>query len=308
LLALVSFVVSDCGHYDYQDPDVEWPTLDCGTVQNQCDNSIWHNQSPVLIMSGNDDNTLKPLGLNGYEPFNGTVINNGHAVSIVVPPDYAGNFNGYTLIGAHMHSLAENVVYPHGQEALAIHFVHSNPAKELAVLSLTLRPIPLSNVTFDWLRPVVNVLSKVSALGNNYTTEFGSLQTTFDELVASQMDGYYTFNGSLTTPPCTEGVTWYILDTTAVISREDMDKFIAIIGGQNNRPVQRTLEDVSYFSPGQFNSAETEWNTLFLRSWAGPATLVVVVIGLSICILLIILIVISKTLEKSTVDDNYAKM
>ena len=51
--------------------------------------------------------------------------------------------------------------------------------------------------------------------------------------------GYYTFAGSLTTPPCTEGVTWYVLKTPVAISKPQLDAF-AKIYKHDNRPIQPT--------------------------------------------------------------------
>jgi len=49
---------------------------------------------------------------------------------------------------------------------------------------------------------------------------------------------YYYFNGSLTTPPCTQGVAWMVLKTPATITRKQFQKFHDIIGSDNNRPIQ----------------------------------------------------------------------
>ncbi|NOR55432.1 MAG: carbonate dehydratase, partial [Sulfurovum sp.] len=49
---------------------------------------------------------------------------------------------------------------------------------------------------------------------------------------------YYRFNGSLTTPPCTEGVRWVVLEKTLTISKEQIAAFQAIMHHPNNRPIQ----------------------------------------------------------------------
>jgi carbonic anhydrase len=54
------------------------------------------------------------------------------------------------------------------------------------------------------------------------------------ELLPSQ-HGYYTYSGSLTTPPCTEGVTWYILKSTSSLSAQQL---AAIANPHDNRPMQ----------------------------------------------------------------------
>jgi carbonic anhydrase len=51
--------------------------------------------------------------------------------------------------------------------------------------------------------------------------------------------GYYTFAGSLTTPPCSEGVTWYVLKQPVSVSAEQIAAF-AKIYPMNARPIQTT--------------------------------------------------------------------
>jgi carbonic anhydrase len=50
--------------------------------------------------------------------------------------------------------------------------------------------------------------------------------------------GYYTFVGSLTTPPCTEPVTWYVMKTPEEISGGEVEAF-ARIYPHDSRPVQK---------------------------------------------------------------------
>lgn len=49
---------------------------------------------------------------------------------------------------------------------------------------------------------------------------------------------YWRYRGSLTTPPCSEGVTWAVLKTPVALSAEQLDKFHYIVGPANNRPLQ----------------------------------------------------------------------
>jgi carbonic anhydrase len=50
--------------------------------------------------------------------------------------------------------------------------------------------------------------------------------------------GYYRFNGSLTTPPCSEGVIWLVMKYYNTVSKEQIEKFTQAMHGPNNRPVQ----------------------------------------------------------------------
>ncbi|MEE8320880.1 MAG: carbonic anhydrase family protein [Gammaproteobacteria bacterium] len=49
---------------------------------------------------------------------------------------------------------------------------------------------------------------------------------------------YYRFTGSLTTPPCSEGVRWLVLRDQVTISKEQVDDFLHVMHHPNNRPVQ----------------------------------------------------------------------
>jgi carbonic anhydrase len=51
--------------------------------------------------------------------------------------------------------------------------------------------------------------------------------------------GYYTFSGSLTTPPCSEGVTWYVLKATNTFSSQQLASFAKLYPA-DNRPIQPT--------------------------------------------------------------------
>lgn len=51
---------------------------------------------------------------------------------------------------------------------------------------------------------------------------------------------YYRFNGSLTTPPCTEGVWWLVMKDSSSVSTGQLKKFTQAIKHTNNRPIQTT--------------------------------------------------------------------
>ncbi len=51
---------------------------------------------------------------------------------------------------------------------------------------------------------------------------------------------HYRFNGSLTTPPCTEGVRWLVMKNPVPASAEQIEKFTRTMHHPNNRPIQTT--------------------------------------------------------------------
>ena len=58
-----------------------------------------------------------------------------------------------------------------------------------------------------------------------------------NELLPKHLD-YYAFSGSLTTPPCTEGVSWIVLKEPRTVSKEEVDYLAHAVHGHNNRPLQ----------------------------------------------------------------------
>ena len=60
-----------------------------------------------------------------------------------------------------------------------------------------------------------------------------------NELLPKNRD-YYRFNGSLTTPPCTEGVRWLVFKEPVYASKKQIDDFRRVMRHPNNRPIQPT--------------------------------------------------------------------
>jgi carbonic anhydrase len=77
---------------------------------------------------------------------------------------------------------------------------------------------------------------------NSMPTKAGEIQnlklSKIANLLLPKEKHYYRFNGSLTTPPCTEGVRWFVFKEALSISKEQIEKFHEIMHGDNNRPIQ----------------------------------------------------------------------
>lgn len=58
-----------------------------------------------------------------------------------------------------------------------------------------------------------------------------------EKLLPSEMN-YYRFNGSLTTPPCSEGVRRLVIKKAAQVSKEQVEELYKVMHHNNNRPVQ----------------------------------------------------------------------
>lgn len=158
------------------------------------------------------------------------IFNNGHTIQVNVDEGSGIVYNGisYNLLQFHFHNPSEHTI--DGQAAaMEIHFVHQDPnSGTLAVVGIMLtegeRGSEAYAAVFDHLPAEAG---EPKARGNAF-----SLATL---LPASRT--FYTYQGSLTTPPCSEIVRWLLLDTPIELSAAQIEAFAAIHQG-NARPIQ----------------------------------------------------------------------
>ena len=189
--------------------------------------STGKNQSPVNItetVSGR----LPAIKVN-YKPSAVDVENNGHTIQVNYPEggnSLSVNGRTYTLKQFHFHVPSENQIkgrtFP-----MEAHFVHLDENRQPLVLAVLYEP----GKTNDRLAPIWNVMPMKEGKVN--------LDKAFDAgtLLPKRLK-YYRFAGSLTTPPCSEGVSWLLLKTYDYIDQAQAEKFTRAIGSHNNRPVQ----------------------------------------------------------------------
>ena len=79
----------------------------------------------------------------------------------------------------------------------------------------------------------------LDGLWQQYRQPQKALNLNADQFLPTHRE-YYRFNGSLTTPPCTEGVRWVVLKDIQQASAQQITNFAALMGYPNNRPVQAT--------------------------------------------------------------------
>jgi carbonic anhydrase len=188
-------------------------------------------QSPIDIDHIVVDRHLEPLQLQLDEtPL--ALTNNGHTIEEEYEPGSSLTLKGvvYGLTQFHFHTLSEHTVS--GRHAvMELHAVFADPASDNKAVVGQLFVIGKAN------RFVAELLA------HGLPTKSG------DEVdVPSQMinvagaltntSRYYTYPGSLTTPPCTETVTWFVLHGYAQLSNEQFDAFRHILGN-NFRPLQQ---------------------------------------------------------------------
>lgn len=185
------------------------------------------NQSPVDLR-GFVHAELSPLGFR-YQAKEAAVVHTGHTVQVNFAEgsvlDVAGHL--YTLKQLHFHSPSEHLVQGHSFPMEA-HLVHSDGNGQLAVIGI-LYETGEENAA---LNPILSVMP---GLAGQKTAISGTFVA--ESLLPATRD-YYRLSGSLTTPPCTEGVTWLVMKTPLRISQGQLDSLQKALGEANNRPVQ----------------------------------------------------------------------
>ena len=156
------------------------------------------------------------------------VRNEGKAVHVDYAPGSTMSVGerAFGLKSAHIHSPSEHLI-DGVSFAAELHLVHADADGDLAV----------AGVLFDMgeASPMVQaILDAAPASGETASAD--------DTLNASGYapgeTGYYRYDGSLTTPPCSEPVAWHVLRETKTISAQQVADLQALSGGPNNRPVQ----------------------------------------------------------------------
>jgi carbonic anhydrase len=189
--------------------------------------STGKNQSPVNL-TGMVESTLSPIAVN-YQAGGTEVLNNGHAIQVNYKPGSTITVNGHAfeLKQFHFHSPSENTIegvsYP-----MEAHFVHADKDGNLAVIAVMYKEGEKNAE-----------LEKAWAHMPEHSGESHALAESVDANILLPQDrAYYRFNGSLTTPPCSEGVLWLVMKSSHTASKEQIEKFTHAMHHPNNRPVQ----------------------------------------------------------------------
>jgi carbonic anhydrase len=170
-----------------------------------------------------------------YRPTPLVVVNNGHTVEVTYAPGSTLSFDGktYALRQFHFHSPSEHLV--HGQDSpLEAHFVHQAADGELAVIGVLIEA-GSPNAAFEQVLDVMPVHE-----GRVHSSDV------IDAAGFMPADlAHYAYDGSLTTPPCSEGVRWKLLRQPITASEEQIARFRALpalnhdgVFTGNARPVQ----------------------------------------------------------------------
>jgi len=187
-------------------------------------------QSPIDIRDSTAKKGPLPAIAFDYKPSPLKIVDNGHTIQV----DYApGSFitvqgKGYELVQFHFHKPSEEKINGKSADMVA-HLVHKNADGNLAVVAVLLKT--------GQANKLVETLWKNLPPEKERETAVEGVQVNAADLLPAKKAGYYTFTGSLTTPPCSEGVTWFVLKTPTSISNSEVARF-AQLYPMNARPTQ----------------------------------------------------------------------
>lgn len=186
------------------------------------------NQSPINI-TGTIEAELPPIAFS-YQASVLDVVNNGHTIKAGYDTGSSITVDGqtYNLLQIHWHTPSENNI--EGKSfPMEAHFVHGDKDGNLAVIGVMYSEGSRNEA-------IAGIWDSMPASPDGTSTDANIAVSAMDMLPASK--DYYRFNGSLTTPPCSEGVRWLVMKEPVEASAAQIEKFHSTFHGDTNRPLQ----------------------------------------------------------------------
>ncbi len=189
--------------------------------------SMGKNQSPINL-GGFIEADLQPIGFD-YKAGGNEIVNNGHSVQVnyTAGSQISVDDQVFELKQYHFHAPSENHIngksYP-----MEAHLVHADKDGNLAVVAVMFE----QGKANESLARAWELMPQQAGGKHRMTTSLA-----VDGILPASRD-YYRFNGSLTTPPCTEGVRWFVMKQPMTASQAQIAKFAGVLHHPNNRPVQ----------------------------------------------------------------------
>lgn len=224
-----------------------YPPDQWGTIAPNANGNF---QSPVNI-TGSSVNLNNWLNLNYQATELERVVNNGHSIEA----EYAANSGNYLVINGqqfdllqfHFHSDSEHTLngnnYP-----MELHLVHRNATGGgITVLGLFLTQGAENQV----LKPIFDNLSSLTQKGDEV---LGTSIPNFNvaDLLPTNSQGFF-YQGSLTTPPATEGVNWFVFQNPIEVSSTQITAFQTVGANTNENPFYPGNRPIQVLNGRQFN-------------------------------------------------------
>jgi len=200
------------------DLDPSFATCKTGKLQSPVDIK---EAKPADLHALRFDYKLSPL----------KIIDNGHTIRINVEPGSSVIVDGksYPLVQFHFHHPSEEEIEGRKSD-MVVHLVHQLPEGGTVVVAILLK----SGNENPLIRDLWSHLPKET----NKEVEFKKVVINAADFLPADQN-YYTFEGSLTIPPCNEGVKWFVLKSPVELSASQIAKF-ARMYPDNARPIQPT--------------------------------------------------------------------
>lgn len=172
--------------------------------------------------------------------------NTGHAVQVSFSAGYPGKLiigkDVYPLLQFHFHTPSEHLVikgqYPAGhQYSGELHFVHQREDGKLAVLGIFLDGSHGSTSENPILK---NIIENTPEEHDAYNTGGSGIPLDPAKLIPAENESVFTYTGSLTTPPCSEGVSWYVMSEPLRVAQSQIRQLQKFFTMNNNRIIQNT--------------------------------------------------------------------
>lgn len=208
--------------YNGKEGPEHWAQLDPG--YETC--ALGHAQSPIDI-SHTTRASLPRIAFD-YHASPAEVVNNGHTVQVNLSNAGGIEIDGkpYRLVQFHFHTPSEEHIAGRGFPMVA-HFVHQAADGRLAVVAVLFKEGEKNQALASVFNAMPTKAGDKVELGANFAPQ----------TVLPQQQGYYAFAGSLTTPPCSEGVQWRVLKQPVELSHEQLALFQHLYA-KNARPIQ----------------------------------------------------------------------
>lgn len=215
----------DAPHWGYDGTGAPEHWGELSTDFRTCQNGL--EQTPIDLDKGVRAQVGLPLKMT-YKPVGGTIANNGHTIQVNLDKGCSCNIEGttYELLQFHFHHPSEHLVAGKPSK-MELHLVHKAENGSLAVIGVFMREGGANAI----LQPVFDEMPKEAG-------ESEALEKPLDPSgLLPKSRGYYRYMGSLTTPPCSEGLTWTVFKEPIEASPDQIRKFAALFPN-NARAVQ----------------------------------------------------------------------
>ncbi len=210
--------------YDGEGSPQRWGKID--TANMKCDSG--ERQSPIDITEGIHVQ-LDPVQFD-YKPTRFNVVDTGHTIQVNLGAGNTINILGrrYDLVQFHFHKPSEERINGRNYDMVA-HLVHKDMDGKLVVIAVLMQQ--------------GHANSLVQTIWNNMPLEKNEIVQPAGTIDISQIlpvnRPYFTYMGSLTTPPCTEGVLWIVYKEPVEVSQDQISIFNRMYS-MNARPVQNS--------------------------------------------------------------------